>query len=245
MAKIISIHAFERGTGKSNITANIAVVLAATGYRVGVIDSDAATPVLHTLFGLESQMLQHSLNDFLWGKCEIAATAVDLKQTLSIPLAGAIYFVPFVVKPNTIDYDISLLSDSFQLLINELKLDLLLIDGQPGLDRAVLPTLAFADMQVVVLRPDERDYQGTGVTLDVSQSLGIPDVSLIVNQMPPPFNAEQVKQQVEQVYHCEVIAVLPQATEMSSLDNTGLFVLRYPGHPLSLELTKVAAILSV
>ena len=39
MSRIISIHSFRGGTGKSNITANIAPLLAAEGRRVGVIDT--------------------------------------------------------------------------------------------------------------------------------------------------------------------------------------------------------------
>ncbi len=37
MAKIISIHSFRGGTGKSNTTANVAAVLATKGLRVGEI----------------------------------------------------------------------------------------------------------------------------------------------------------------------------------------------------------------
>ncbi|MCB0177975.1 MAG: P-loop NTPase, partial [Anaerolineae bacterium] len=40
MSKIISIHSFRGGTGKSNTTANISAILAGQGLRVGVIDTD-------------------------------------------------------------------------------------------------------------------------------------------------------------------------------------------------------------
>ena len=35
MAKIIAIHSFRGGTGKSNITANLAALVALAGHRVG------------------------------------------------------------------------------------------------------------------------------------------------------------------------------------------------------------------
>ena len=53
MAKIISIHSFRGGTGKSNMTANLAALLAAEGGRVGVIDTDIQSPGIHVLFGLQ------------------------------------------------------------------------------------------------------------------------------------------------------------------------------------------------
>ncbi len=52
MAKIISIHSFRGGTGKSNTTANVATLLAVQGGRVGVIDTDIQSPGIHILFGL-------------------------------------------------------------------------------------------------------------------------------------------------------------------------------------------------
>ena len=49
MSKIISIHSFRGGTGKSNTTANLAGLLAAEGRRVGVIDTDIQSPGIHVL----------------------------------------------------------------------------------------------------------------------------------------------------------------------------------------------------
>jgi len=61
MAKIISIHSFRGGTGKSNVTANLAMLLAQSGRRVGVVDTDLQSPGLHVLFGLEEE--QYTLKE--------------------------------------------------------------------------------------------------------------------------------------------------------------------------------------
>ena len=52
MAKVISVHSFRGGTGKSNTTANLAAVYAQQGKRVAVIDTDIQSPGIHALFGL-------------------------------------------------------------------------------------------------------------------------------------------------------------------------------------------------
>jgi MinD-like ATPase involved in chromosome partitioning or flagellar assembly len=57
VARIISIHSFRGGTGKSNTAANLAAVLAADGQRVGVIDTDIQSPGIHILFGLAGEMM--------------------------------------------------------------------------------------------------------------------------------------------------------------------------------------------
>ena len=69
MSKIVSVHSFRGGTGKSNTTANVAAILASQGKRVGVIDTDIQSPGIHILFGLKEEDIKHSLNDYLWGKC--------------------------------------------------------------------------------------------------------------------------------------------------------------------------------
>ena len=52
---IISTHSFRGGTGKSNTTANLAVLTACAGYRVGVIDTDIQSPGIHVLFQLDER----------------------------------------------------------------------------------------------------------------------------------------------------------------------------------------------
>jgi MinD-like ATPase involved in chromosome partitioning or flagellar assembly len=64
MSKTVSIHSFRGGTGKSNTTANLAALVAASGRRVGVVDTDVASPGIHVLFGLDEERIAHSLNDY-------------------------------------------------------------------------------------------------------------------------------------------------------------------------------------
>lgn len=49
MSKMVSVHSFRGGTGKSNTTANLAVALAETGQRVGIVDTDIQSPGIHIL----------------------------------------------------------------------------------------------------------------------------------------------------------------------------------------------------
>lgn len=74
-SKVVSIHSFRGGTGKSNSTANIAATVARYGHRVGIIDTDIQSPGIHVLFGFDEKNIGHSLNDYLWGRCSIEDTA--------------------------------------------------------------------------------------------------------------------------------------------------------------------------
>ena len=53
MAQIVSVHSFRGGTGKSNLTANLAVLTALQGKRVGIVDTDVQSPGIHVLFGFD------------------------------------------------------------------------------------------------------------------------------------------------------------------------------------------------
>lgn len=48
---------------------------------------------------------------------------------------------------------------------------------------------------------------------------------------------------MQQAYGCEVAAVLPHADEMMALASAGLFVVRYPDHPVTNALRQVASAL--
>ena len=78
MGKIVSIHSFRGGTGKSNVTANLAAQIALSGKRVGVVDTDIQSPGIHVLFGLDETNMGKTLNDFLHGKCKIREVAFPI-----------------------------------------------------------------------------------------------------------------------------------------------------------------------
>jgi septum site-determining protein MinD len=125
--------------------------------------------------------------------------------------------------------------------VDELGLDLLLIDTHPGLNEETLLSLVISHALLIVMRPDQQDYEGTGITVKVAQSLQVPRMLLMINKTPPALDPAAVKARVEQVYGCKVAAVLPHSDEMMNLASAGLFVVRYPDHPMTALYRQVAA----
>ena len=247
MSQIISIHSYRGGTGKSNTTANIAALLATEGRLVGVVDTDIQSPGIHILFGLDEAEMHHSLNDYLWGNCHIKETAHDVTPRLGGNISGRVLLIPSSMKAGDIarvlreGYDVGVLRDGFHELIEALKLDLLMIDTHPGLNEETLLSIAISDALVIVLRPDQQDYQGTSVTVEVARKLDVPRMMLIVNKTPQVFDSDEVRLRVEQTYNCEVAAVLPHSDEMMALASSGIFALRYPDHPVTAAYRQIAA----
>jgi len=251
VAKIISIHSFRGGTGKSNTTANLAAVLAAHGQRVGVIDTDIQSPGIHILFGLSGDEISLALNDFLWHGREIKDVALDVTEKQNAALPGKIFLIPSSTKPGEITrvlregYDAQRLTRGLRQLVDELQLDTLIIDTHPGLNEETLLSLVISHTLIIVMRPDQQDYEGTGITVQVAKELQVPRLLLVVNNTPATLDLAVVKNKVEQAYGCTVAAVLPHTDEMMSLASAGIFSLRYPDHPLTALYKQIAAQLAV
>lgn len=238
MSRVVAFHSFRGGTGKSNTTANVAVLAAARGLRVGVIDTDIQSPGIHILLGIDQSTLTRSLNDYLWGRCAIADTAHDVTDGLDGGLAGRVFLIPSSIDATDIarvmhdGYDVSLLHEGIGALLRDLSLDLLLLDTHPGLNEETLLSIAVSDTVAIVLRPDQQDYEGTRVTVSVARKLKVPEMMLVVNKSPSVFDDADVKARVEAAYDCEVAVVLPHSDDLMAFSSRGVFVLDQPDHPL-------------
>ena len=247
MAKIVSIHSYRGGTGKSNLTANLAACLAAAGKRVAVVDTDLQSPGIHMLFGLEDTSERRTLNDYLWERCRVAEAAVDVTPERIEEAGGRIWLVPSSLNAAEIakvlreGYNVGLMNDGLQDLIDEFVLDYLLIDTHPGLNEETLLSIAISDVLVVLLRPDRQDFQGTAVTVEVARKLEVRQLVMVLNKVMPSVIARGFVEEVTRAYGAPVIGILPEAPEMLELGSRGLFTLEFPDHPLSAEIRKAAA----
>jgi MinD-like ATPase involved in chromosome partitioning or flagellar assembly len=237
MTHVISTHSYRGGTGKSNTTANIAALLAQRGKRVAIVDTDIQSPGIHVLFQVDPQRLRHTLNDYLWGRCRIEETAVDVSYAWSTQPdagSGAVLLVPSSIKAGEIarilkeGYDVSMLNDGFRELGERLALDYLLIDTHPGVNEETLLSIAISDTLVLILRPDHQDYQGTAVTLELARRLEVPQLLLVVNKVLPAFDFRQMADRIASTYRTPVAAVLPLSEEMIRLGSGGLHAVLEP-----------------
>lgn len=251
MCQVISVHSFRGGTGKSNITSNLATLVARSGKRVGVVDTDIQSPGIHVLFGLQEEAITFTLNDFLWGRCRIEQTACDVSAILMqkqglFGSKGSIHLIPSSIKTGDISrilregYDARRLNEGLSELIRKLKLDYLFIDTHPGINEETLLSLVISDVLVLVLRPDSQDYQGTAVEVDVARKLGVPKTLLVVNKALSALNFPELRQQMQQSYNTPVAGILPVCDEMFHLGSSHIFSLRYPDHPWTQEIQAIA-----
>jgi septum site-determining protein MinD len=247
LARIISVHSFRGGTGKSNITANVAFLLALKGHSVGVIDTDIQSPGIHILFGLEGSQITTSLNDYLWCGRDITETALDVTPHIAAETGGQLYLIPSSTEPDQIarvlreGYDAEQLTRGLRALVDGLELDFLMIDTHPGLNEETLLSLIISHILVIIMRPDKQDYEGTGITMHVARQLEVPHSTIVVNKSPPHLDPEAIAIKVAQIYDCDVAAVLPYSPEMLTLASEGIFSIHFPDHRLTTLFKEIAA----
>ncbi len=252
MSQIISIHSFRGGTGKSNVTANLAAQAALAGKRAAIVDTDIQSPGIHVLFGLDEKTMQKTLNDYLHGQCPITDAAFLVgRESNALPgvrqLADKyLWLVPSSINTGEISrvlrdgYDVNILNKGLKTLRKELQLDYLFIDTHPGLNEETLLSIGISDGMVIILRPDQQDFQGTAVTLDVARSLDVPSIRLFVNKALSKYDPNQIRAHVEETFQASVAGVLPLSEDMVDMGSADLFSLRYPDHPWSRELVRAA-----
>ena len=246
MSKIVTIHSFRRGVGKSSLITSLAVLLAEQGRRVALIDTDFQAPSIHLFFGLPETESTCALNDYLWDKCDILSTVQDVTARFLPDTNGKLFVIPASSKiadimqvirtPPNLDHYM----DGLELLEKELELDFLLVDTPAGLNQDTLQAIAVSNTVILVLHSDKHDFQGTAVTVDMIHRLQIPAVHLVLNDAPENLNLEDARLQLEQTYHCDGGFVLNHTEELMTLSSGKPFVLSYPLHPLTVRIKELA-----
>ena len=253
MSKIVSIHSFRGGTGKSNVVANLASLVALEGKRVAIVDTDIQSPGIHVLFGLDEEKMGKTLNDYLWDRCPIEDVALNIGDHVGDApgrqqLANTnLWLIPSSMNSGEISrilrdgYDVNRLNKGLRNLRKSLDLDYLFIDTHPGLNEETLLSIAISDILLIILRPDQQDFQGTAVTVDIARSLDVMNLRLLINKALSRYDFDQVKQQVTDTYRARVTGVLPLTEDMVDLGSTDIFALRHPDHPWTQTIREVAA----
>lgn len=243
MCKVVAVHSYRGGTGKSNLTANLAVSVASQGSRVAIIDTDLQSPGIHFLFGINQDSSKSTLNDFLWGRDTIETTACDVSNILKGK--GSLFIVPASINADEIalilskGYDVSLLNDGCRQLIQKLNLDYLFIDTHPGLSKETFLSIAMSNIALLILRPDNQDIQGTAVTIDVAKQLQVRRMMLILNKVLTRTNFAVLQEKIEQIYKVPVAGIFPLTEDVMHLGSRGIFSLESPQHVFTQEIKKV------
>lgn len=237
MTRIISLHSFSEGAGRTTLAANIAALMAQRGQRTALLCARDDDPTLAQLFALSPEL--PTLNDYIEGAVPIADIVQNVSEQSGIK-RGKLYVAKLGV-PSDEPPSLNALIGALDALSETLRLDTVLIENPHGLARSALMLIALADLLTVVLLLDQAHYQGTSVLLDVADRLGVPMVRLIVNRVPPEFTQAEVKQRVEATFRRTVAVVVPETPDLNG--RTDVIALHNASHAFSAACNVAAAAL--
>lgn len=174
---IIGVSSGKGGVGKSTIASNLAVALAAEGYKVGLLDADIFGPSMPKMFGIEDEQLY--IHD------------VDGRQ-LIIPIERygvKLLSIGFVVdKEKAVLWRGSMASNALKQLITDAdwgELDYFVIDMPPGtsdIHLTLVQTLPITGV-VVVTTPQEVALADArkGIAMFQEDKVNVPILGLVEN----------------------------------------------------------------
>lgn len=246
MTQIIAVHSFRGGTGKSNLTANLAASLGLQGKRVAVFDTDLASPGVHVLFGYTHEGESLCLNDFLQEDAAIKDCVHEVTPAPVKAAKGHVFLAPASMDSDRIarllreGYQVEKLNDAIFALADALNLDYVIVDTHPGINEETLLSAAIADYLVMVMRPDSQDYLGTAVAIEVAQRLDVANIQLVMNKLPSQFSRDEVRLRMQESYEVSIGSILPLSEDLLTLASGGLAVLEFPNHTWSTAVRELA-----
>jgi MinD-like ATPase involved in chromosome partitioning or flagellar assembly len=248
MARSIAIHSFKGGTGKTTVTANLAVALVSHGKSVGVMDMDLEGPGLHVLFNVDPEQIHHTLNDVLLDKATAEEAVLPMNSRLGLKEGGKLYFSPASTKIDEMlrtlrtGFEVDAFSNALSKLQEQFKLDYLLIDTHPGLENDTLLAMGVCDHLLMVSRLDQQDIFGTGVMVKVASCLGKPN-HLVVNMIPAGLNGSQASKLVNGIgaqFEVDVLAWFPFSEEVQRSLSRSVFILTERRHSMTAKFQELA-----
>ena len=174
---IIGVSSGKGGVGKSTVAANIAIALAAKGYKVGLLDADIFGPSMPRMFGVEDEpvyMVNHDGRDWIE---PIEKYGVKM---LSIGF--------LVAKENAVLWRGSMASNALRQLITDAwwgDLDYFIIDMPPGtsdIHLTIVQTLAMTGA-VIVTTPQEVALADArkGIAMFKDEKINVPVLGIVEN----------------------------------------------------------------
>jgi MinD-like ATPase involved in chromosome partitioning or flagellar assembly len=250
MSKIIAVHSYKGGTGKTLLSVNLAATLAKNGKKVCIFDLDFRAPSLFAI--LKTENVEFWFNDYLNNTCDIDQVLIDLSSR--IPGNGK-FFVSFANPATEAIRDMSSKDRKWEMralgrllvlkesLLRDQKFDYLFFDTSPGLQYSSINAIVAADFVVVATTADRSDVDGTKRMLQELYNLFEKKTGLVLNKVldsSATAKKSEMSAKVKTVYHVPMLGIVPCFCEILRAEGNLIFVQEKPDHPFTKIIAEMA-----
>jgi septum site-determining protein MinD len=250
MGKIIAVHSYKGGTGKTLLSVNLAATFAKQGKKVCLFDLDFRAPSLFAILKISSA--ENWFNDYLNNTCDINKVLIDVssripgKGTLCIGLANPATEAIRDMSAKDRKWEMRALGRLLHLrnaLINDKQFDYIIFDTSPGLQYSSINAIVAADLVAVATTGDRSDVDGTSRMLKELYSLFEKKTGIVLNKVLD-YNSEARRQElydrVKNIYQVPLLGLVPCFCDIMRAEGNFIFAQDKPDHPFSMLLSEMA-----
>jgi len=249
MGKILAVHSYKGGTGKTLLSVNLAAALAKRGKKVALLDLDFRAPSLFAI--LKINEASHWVNDYLNGACEINKVLIDLSSRLQ---ENGKFFVGLANPSTEAMRDMSAKDRKWEMralgnllalrntLLTEGGFDYLVFDTSPGLQYSSINAIVTADLVVVATTSDRSDVDGTRRMLSEMYNLFEKKTGLVLNKVLDSAKSrkDEMSRKVQTTYQVPLLGFVPCFCEILRAEGNFIFAQDKPDHPFTKILDEMA-----
>jgi len=249
MGKIVTVHSYKGGTGKTSISVNLAATFVKQGKKVAIFDLDFRAPSLFAILKCEKAAMW--LNDYLNNKCDIDKVLINLSDR--IPNAGKFYAGP--ANPTTAAMrDMNIKDAKWEMralgrllalrekLIEEQKFDYIIFDTSPGLQYPSMNAILVADFVIVTTTCDCSDVNGTKRMISEFYKMFETKTGIVLNKViDPPDDITKLERQIKEEYKVPLLGIIRCDCKVVNAKGKYIFPQDKPDYGITHELAAIAA----
>jgi MinD-like ATPase involved in chromosome partitioning or flagellar assembly len=251
VGKIVVIHSYKGGTGKTLLSVNLAATFVKRGRKVCLLDLDFRAPSLATLLNVTKS--NYWLNDYLNGACEIDKVLVDLTDRIH---NGGKLFVALANPATEAIRDMSAKDRKWEMhalgrllalrnsLLNEKGFDYLVMDTSPGLQYSSINAIVSADLVIVATTFDRSDVDGTKRMLHELYDLFEKKTEIVLNKVlnaSSSMRKEAIQTNIKDIYQAPLLGLIPCFCDVLRAEGNTIFIEEKPEHPFTKIMDQIAS----
>jgi septum site-determining protein MinD len=251
LGKIIAVHSYKGGTGKTLLSINLSATFAKLGKKVALLDLDFRAPSLSLLLQIEK--VDHWLNDYLNGVCDIDKVLVNLSGRIGnsgqllVGMANPSVEAIRDMSSKDRKWEMRALGRLLTLknsLLNDGEFDYLIFDTSPGLQYSSINAIVASDIVIVAATCDRSDVEGTRRMLKDLYDLFDKKTEIVMNKVwldtAKKFGKDDMLFKTYDVYEVPLLATVPCFCDISKAAGTTIFAEEKPDHPFTKILSDIA-----